>query len=88
VEALIAPQTVNTLPPDTLDAYRDHGRPEARIAAAQAEAARVLPKLHEAGIDLDQVTSFLEEDGVSKFAASYRQLLTGLEAKLEVLAAR
>jgi transaldolase len=88
VEALIAPQTVNTLPPDTMDAYRDHGRPEARIGVAQAEAERVLPKLREAGIDLDQVTSFLEEDGVSKFAASYRQLLAGLEAKLEVLAAR
>jgi transaldolase len=88
VEALIAPQTVNTLPPDTMDAYRDHGRPDVRIGAAQAEAARVLPKLREAGIDLDQVTGFLEEDGVSKFAASYRQLLSGLEAKLEVLAAR
>jgi transaldolase len=88
VEALIAPQTVNTLPPDTMDAYRDHGRPEVRIGAAQAEAARVLPKLREAGIDLGQVTSFLEEDGVSKFAASYRELLAGLEAKLDVLAAR
>jgi len=88
VEALIAPHTVNTLPPDTLDAYRDHGRPEVRIAAAQAEAARVLPGLRDAGIDLDQVTGFLEEDGVGKFAASYRQLLTGLEAKLEALAAR
>jgi transaldolase len=88
VEALIAPATVNTLPPDTLDAYRDHGRPEVRIATAQADAARVLPGLREAGIDLDQVTAFLEEDGVSKFAASYRQLLTGLETKLEALAAR
>ena len=88
VEALIAPQTVNTLPPDTMDAYRDHGRPEVRIAAAQAEAGRVFPKLREAGIDLDRVTGFLEEDGVEKFAASYRQLLTGLESKLEVLSAR
>jgi len=88
VEALIAPDTVNTLPPDTLDAYRDHGRPEVRIAAAQAEAARVLPALRDAGVNLDQVTTFLEEDGVSKFAVSYRQLLTGLETKLEALAAR
>ena len=88
VEALVAPDTVNTLPPETMDAYRDHGRPELRMAASRAEAERVLPALGAAGIDLDEVTSFLEEDGVAKFAASYRQLLAGIETKLDALAAR
>ncbi|MGH7559586.1 MAG: transaldolase [Gemmatimonadales bacterium] len=86
VDALIAPDTVNTLPPDTLDAYRDHGRPEVRLPAAQQDAPGVLRALREAGIDLDQVTAWLEDDGVAKFAASYRQLLAGIEAKAHALA--
>ncbi len=88
VEALVAPRTVNTLPPDTLDAYRDHGRPEPRIAAAQAEAPQILAALRTSGIALDEITAFLEEDGVAKFAASYAQLVDGIEQKLESLAAR
>jgi transaldolase len=85
VEALVAPLTVNTLPPDTFDAYRDHGRPEVRIGAAVAAAPARLAALASMGIDLGAVTRFLEEDGVAKFAASYRQLLAGIDAKVGAL---
>jgi len=87
IEALIAPRTVNTMPPDTLEAYRDHGRPAVRIREAVARAPEQLRALQRQGIDLADVTRFLEVDGVAKFAASYRQLLTGLDAKVSALAA-
>ena len=88
IEALIAADTVNTIPPDTFDAYRDHGRPEPRMAQAIAAAPQRLAALASMGIDLADVTRFLEEDGVAKFAASYRQLLGGIEAKASQLVGR
>lgn len=79
VEALIGPDTVNTLPPETFRAYRDHGVPSLRIH--DEDPAEVLDALAAAGIVMDEVTAFLEDDGVAKFAASYHSLLTGIEAK-------
>jgi transaldolase/transaldolase/glucose-6-phosphate isomerase len=81
VEALVAPRTVNTLPPETFSAYRDHGRPAVRIHTGMAAAPAQLKSLADLGIDLARVTYELEEDGVAKFAASYRSLLAGIEAK-------
>jgi transaldolase len=77
---------VNTLPPETFAAYRDHGRPEVRIRAGEAAAPGQLKALAELGIDLGAVTRELEADGVAKFAASYRSLLAGIEAKAGELA--
>ena len=88
VEALAAPQTVNTLPPETFDAYRDHGDPAIRIHESAAAAPVQLDALAEAGIDLETVTRELEADGVAKFAASYAAVLAGIEAKAGALAAR
>jgi transaldolase len=88
VEALVAPDTVNTVPPETLDAYRDHGEPAVRIGDAIREAPRHIADLEKTGIDLDAITRELEDDGVAKFAASYRSLLTGIEGKVGALAAR
>ena len=85
VEALVAPDTVNTLPPDTFDAYRDHGKPAIRIHDAISTAPARLRALAETGVDLAGVTRFLEDDGVAKFAESYRQLLAGIEAKATAL---
>ena len=82
VEALIAPDTVNTLPPDTFAAYRDHGRPEVRITPETITQARErLEALARLGIKLDEVTEWLETDGVKKFSASYAALLNGVEQK-------
>lgn len=88
VEALIAPQTVNTLPPETLSAYRDHGVPSVRIQEGMAAGPGQLAKLADLGIDLRSITQELEEDGVAKFAASHASVLSGVEAKAESLAAR
>jgi transaldolase len=82
VEALVAPQTVNTLPPETLVAYRDHGHPAVRIQDGLAVAPEQLEALARAGIDLAQVTRELEQEGVEKFAASYRSLLAAIDAKI------
>jgi transaldolase len=88
VEALIAPETVNTVPPETLEAYRDHGSPSVRIDEAIAVAPAQLAALAAAGIDLQAVTRELEDEGVAKFAASHASVLTGIEAKAGILAAR
>ncbi|HET8649463.1 MAG TPA: transaldolase [Gemmatimonadales bacterium] len=88
VEALIAPDTVDTIPPATLDAYRDHGDPKVRIREAMARAPEQLRQLARSGIDLAQVTAELEKEGVEKFAASYDELLAGIEHKAGELAAR
>ena len=85
-EALVAPNTVNTLPPDTFEAYRDHGEPRVRIFEAIAAAENRVGRLKEAGVDLAQVTRELEDEGVEKFAASFRSLLGGLESKTAALA--
>jgi transaldolase len=85
VEALVAPQTVNTLPPETLVAYRDHGRPEVRIHEGVSRAPGELRELESAGVDLARVTRELEEEGVEKFAASYRSVLTTIDTKIGLL---
>jgi transaldolase len=88
VEALVAAHTVNTLPPDTFSAYRDHGHPVASIRDHVHGAEADLALLGPLGIDLAQVTEFLETDGVQKFAASYQSLLAGIMAKAGSLADR
>jgi transaldolase len=85
VEALIAPLTVNTLPPATFAAYRDHGKPAVRIREAIAQSTSVLADLARTGIDLDEVTRTLETEGVKAFAASFDSLLKVIEQKAAVL---
>ncbi|MSR05847.1 MAG: transaldolase [Gemmatimonadetes bacterium] len=81
VEGLIAPHTVNTLPPETMNAYRDHGSPAVRIPEQIPEARARLEQLAVVGVDLAAVTEALEKEGVEKFAQSYAQLLTVVEKK-------
>jgi transaldolase len=88
VEALIAPRTVNTLPPETFAAYRDHGQPAVRIQEGMSEAPALLQALSSQGIDLSAITRDLETDGVAKFAASYASLLAGIETKAGALVGR
>jgi len=75
VDSLIGPETVNTLPPKTLDAFRDHGDPLVRIYEDRKECHEMIHELGHVGIDFDDVTQELEKEGVSKFGASYDQLL-------------
>jgi transaldolase len=78
VEALIGPDTVNTAPIKTLDAYRDHGEPKARLEHHVKEAHWLLARLPELGIDIDKVTRQLEDEGVEKFNKPFDKLMETL----------
>lgn len=82
VEALIGPETVNTVPIETLVAYRDHGEPKARLEEDVEEARWVLERLPELGISLDNVTQQLEDDGVEKFNKPFDTLMATLAQRL------
>jgi transaldolase len=87
VDELIGPDTVNTMPPRTIDAFRDHGRAKASLEQGLDEAQRVLDGIHELGIDLDEVTEQLQRDGIKAFSDSYDQLLQTLATKLGAILA-
>ena len=87
VDSLIGPDTVNTLPPATLDAFRDHGTVARTIDQGVDEARATMATLKEVGIDIDAVTKGLEEEGVASFAKSFDDLLSGVEAKRQDLKA-
>ena len=88
VEELIGADTVNTVPPATLDAFGDHGRVRGNtVEQGQAEAQETLSRLAKLGIDLDAITEHLQAEGVSSFAASFEKLLGALKEKRKVLLA-
>jgi transaldolase len=78
VEALIGPDTVNTAPLETLDVYRDHGKPKARLEQGLKEAFLVLEQLTELGISIDKATHQLEDEGVEKFNNPFDKLMETL----------
>jgi len=85
VDTLIGPDTVNTMPDDTLAAFDDHGTP-ARTVDADADGARaVLDRLAAVGVDIDDVTAVLEQEGVAAFAKSFDELISSLDAKAQSL---
>lgn len=81
VEALIGPDTINTVPIETLNAYRDHGHPELSLAQKGPEALQLLGELSSVGINLDEVTQRLEDEGVEKFTTAFDQLMAALQEK-------
>ena len=81
VDTLIGPHTVNTMPPQTLQAFADHGTPARSVDEGLDQAEANLQALAEAGISLDQVTKELEVEGVQKFADSFEQLLGTIEER-------
>jgi transaldolase len=85
VEALIGKATINTVPLETLDAYRDHGNPALRLEEHIHDAADTLADLRTTGIDLDAVTRGLEEDGVRKFKQSYDRMLHTIAERREAV---
>ena len=82
VENLIGAETVNTLPPETLNAFKDHGEvPGETVRDSLDDAAAALGRLKALGINLDTITEKLQQDGVTAFATSFDQLLATLEKK-------
>ncbi len=82
VEALIGPNTVNTAPLETLDAYRDHGEPEARLEQDVGDARWALEELPNVGVNIDNVTRQLEDEGVEKFNQPFDKLMATLAQKI------
>jgi len=81
VDELIGPDTVNTIPPVTLNAYRDHGKPASTLEEGLEEARGVFEQLNDLGIDVPEVMDRLLEDGVKSFADSYDALLAEISKK-------
>jgi len=81
VEELIGPQTVNTMPEETILAFQDHGRVSLTLEGGIDEAREVFRRLAEAGVDYDDVTATLEREGVEKFSDSFAELLDDISAK-------
>jgi transaldolase len=81
VEALICPNTINTIPLKTLEAYRDHGDPALQLDPNLEQASWVLSELPEVGIDINKITKKLENDGVKKFINAFDKLLETITKK-------
>ena len=85
VEQLIGPDTVNTMPPATIDAFRDHGEVARTVDAAFTVAERTIAELGAVGVDLGDVTAKLLRDGLASFQKSFDTLLSGLDKKSAAL---
>jgi transaldolase / glucose-6-phosphate isomerase len=85
VEELIGPDTVNTMPPETVSAFRDHGVARTTVDENPGAAREALGRLQAVGVDLGAVTARLQVDGVASFAKSYEDLMGALEQKRKAL---
>jgi len=86
VEELIGPDTVNTMPEQTISDFQDHGKPALRLEREVDQARGLLAELAAAGVDYDDLTDTLEREGVEKFSASFDELLGALGEKRAALA--
>jgi transaldolase len=87
VEQLIGPQTVNTMPEETIQAFQDHGKVAETLTQDVDDARTLFRELRAAGIDYDDVVRVLEEEGVRKFSDSFDELMDGIKSKRGELAA-
>jgi transaldolase len=87
VEQLIGPQTINTMPEETIRAFQDHGEVALTLEEGVEEAEELFARLADAGIDYDDVTDTLEREGVEKFSDSFAQALEGIREKQGALSA-
>lgn len=87
VEALIAPDTINTLPKETIDAFIDHGKAHNHLEENLVEATDQLEELKGKEINLDVITSKLEDEGIEKFNKAYAQLINAIDQKKKKVSA-
>lgn len=84
VAELIGPDTINTVPQVTLDAFRDHGKPKLSLEENWGGVKEVLSRMKKAGVDLDEVCETLQREGVDAFEKSFQNLLATLKEKMEL----
>jgi transaldolase len=87
IEELIGPETISTMPEETIRAFQDHGRVEPRLESHLDEAQYLFNKLYAVGVDYDDVVATLEREGIEKFVASFDELLKCVADKRRHLAA-
>jgi len=85
LEGLIGPETINTVPPETLQLFEEHGVVRRTLAPRADDARDTMRQIAEAGIDFDDVTRTLEDEGIEKFEVSYRKLLGVIAGKRQTL---
>ncbi|RAK00160.1 transaldolase [Larkinella arboricola] len=85
VEELIGPETVDTVPMETLEAFRDHGVAENRLENELDKSTEILEKLKTAGIDINEITQKLEDEGIDKFNKPYDKLLAAIDTQKKAL---
>jgi transaldolase len=88
VDELIGPDTVNTMPDQTIELFEDHGTVARTIDARLDEAQANWDALASFGIDVDDVAKVLEEEGLASFVKSFEELLSALQAKADEIAAQ
>ena len=79
VENLIGKDTINTLPMETIDAFRDHGKVAETLAQGLDEANKAMAELKDKGIDIDKITQKLEDEGIEKFNKAYEKLIKSID---------
>lgn len=79
VENLIGKDTINTLPMETIDAFRDHGKVAETLTQGLDEANKVMAELKDKGIDIDKITQKLEDEGIEKFNKAYEKLIKSID---------
>jgi transaldolase len=88
VEELIGPDTINTMPLETIEAFQDHGEVRGdTVLEGIDDAKALLGKLADAGVDYDDVVEVVEAEGVQKFATSFEEITESIRAKRGTLAA-
>jgi transaldolase len=87
VEELIGPETISTMPEQTIRAFQDHGQVELRLESDLDEAQSLFNKLYAVGVDYDDVVATLEREGIEKFVASVNEILDGIATKRRSLRA-
>ncbi|GAA4328978.1 hypothetical protein GCM10023149_33320 [Mucilaginibacter gynuensis] len=83
VEELIGPDTVNTVPLATIEAFRDHGLPDNRLEQKPEQALTILEAIAQSGIDMEEVALQLEKEGIKKFEIPYKKLLASITEKIK-----
>jgi transaldolase len=86
VEELIGPETISTMPEETIRAFQYHGRVEQRLESGLGESRYLFNQLHDASVDYDDVVAALEREGVEKFVAAFNGLLKDISDKRGKLA--
>jgi transaldolase len=87
VDELIGPETISTMPAETIAAFQDHGQVEARLERDLEEARYLFNQLYAAGVDYEDIVATLEREGIDKFRASFNELLEGITLKRQLASA-